>query len=55
MKDLDLTSAFVSKAADIARRKMEQNGPKTEVKAKKSHAKIKSESEKVKEGPPVST
>lgn len=54
VKELDLTSTFVSKAANIARRKLEQKS-KTEQKAKKSPVKGKSETtpEKVKEEPPV--
>lgn len=42
VKELNLTSAFVSKAADIARRKLEQKF-KSEQKAKRSPARGKSE------------
>lgn len=54
VKELNLTSTFVSKAADIARRKLEQKF-KTEGKAKKSPVKGKSETilEKIKEELPV--
>lgn len=54
-EELNLTSTFVSKAADIARRKLEQKF-KTEGKAKKSPVKGKSETilEKVKEELPNS-
>lgn len=49
-----MTSTFMSKAADIARRKLEQKS-KTEQKAKKSPVKEKPEKppEKVKEEPTV--
>lgn len=55
VKELDLTSTFVSKAADIVRRKSEQKS-RTEPKAKKGSAKAKSETvpEKAKEESPVS-
>lgn len=54
VKELDLTSTFVRKAANIARRKLEQKS-KTEQKAKKSPVKEKSGTtpEKVKEEPTV--
>lgn len=56
VQELDLTSTFVSKAADIARRKLEHNS-KAEQKAKKNPVKERPETTPIepKEDPPVTS